>query len=444
MQSTNESAILQSIEVNSTRQQQAIQQQIKGEKKSPQPLRIKVVTQPPSASRSTAGVSVTQSSNLTRNVLATSSNTIKNGPLILPSSNSNQQPTVKVVKVFSSVPAQSHTQAVSGKPLVQIVPNPQGHIARPNHVVADLTTPKVVSVQSLQSASVASGVTSQTPQKKVTVQNLVLQSGHKIHLQTPVSQVGSPVSNRSPQYQVKSVTVQAAQAPQKIQSASNAGVASLISQNQLPSQQTNSPLKSPSLSTIYKPLESLQEVNIKQEPQRTASSSTDSNIPTTQVHYGAEAAASSTPQPIKIKIEKIDRPQVNGIKRAHEEDSDVIEQPPKQKPRQEREVIIIDDPPSPTIKKNFTPQIRHELDLKDVDNDLITTLRKLSPEEQWIRLAKSAQQLRCLRDDVCKLLRILVPEIELGERAEILDNTTVDDLLKQVLEANVKPTNSES
>jgi len=162
------------------------------------------------------------------------------------------------------------------------------------------------------------------------------------------------------------------------------------------------------------------------------------------VHYGAEAAASSTPQPIKIKTEKIDRPQVNGIKRPHEEDSDVIEQPPKHKPHQEREVIIIDDPPSPTIKKNFTPQIRHELDLKDVDNDLITTLRKLSPEEQWIRLAKSAQQLRCLRDDVCKLLRILVPEIELGERAEILDNTTVDDLLKQVLEANVKPTNSES
>ena len=179
----------------------------------------------------------------------------------MPSSNSNQQPTVKVVKVFSSVPAQSHTQAVSGKPLVQIVPNPQGHIARPNHVVADLITPKVVSVQSLQSASVASGVTSQTPQKKVTVQNLVLQSGHKIHLQTPVSQVGSPVSNRSPQYQVKSVTVQAAQAQQQIQSASNAGVASMISQNQLPSQQTNSPLKSPSLSTIYKPLESLQEVN---------------------------------------------------------------------------------------------------------------------------------------------------------------------------------------
>lgn len=179
----------------------------------------------------------------------------------MPSGNSNQQPTVKVVKVFSSVPAQSHTQAVSGKPLVQIVPNPQGHIARPNHVVADLTTPKVVSVQSLQSASGANGVTSQTPQKKVTVQNLVLQSGHKIHLQTPVSQVGSPVSTRSLQYQVKSVTVQAAQAQQQIQSASNTGVASMISQNQLPSQQTSSPLKAPSLSTIYKPLESLQEVN---------------------------------------------------------------------------------------------------------------------------------------------------------------------------------------
>ena len=193
--------------------------------------------------------------------MVTSSNAIANGPLILPSSNSNQQPTVKVVKVFSSVPAHSNVQAVTGKPLVQIVPNPQGHIARPNHSVADLTTPKVVSVQSLQSASGVSGVTSQIPQKKVTVQNLVLQSGHKIHLQTPVSQVGSSVSNRSPQYQVKSVTVQSAQAQQQIQPASNAGVASMISQNQLPSQQISSPLKSPSLSTIYKPLESLQEVN---------------------------------------------------------------------------------------------------------------------------------------------------------------------------------------
>lgn len=198
--------------------------------------------------QSTAGVPVPQSSTLTRNA-------ITNGPLILPSSNSNQQPTVKVVKVFSSLPAHSNVQAVTGKPLVQIVPNPQGHIARPNHSVADLTTPKVVSVQSLQSASGVSGVTSQIPQKKVTVQNLVLQSGHKIHLQTPVSQVGSSVSNRSPQYQVKSVTVQSAQAQQQIQPAS------MISQNQLPSQQISSPLKAPSLSTIYKPLESLQEVN---------------------------------------------------------------------------------------------------------------------------------------------------------------------------------------
>ena len=77
--------------------------------------------------------------------------------------------------------------------------------------------------------------------------------------------------------------------------------------------------------------------------------------------------------------------------------------------------------------------------MEGVDKDLIVTLGKLRPEEQWIKLVKHAQQLRYLRDNVCKLLRILVPEIELGERAEILDNTTVDDLLKQVLEANIQP-----
>lgn len=134
---------------------------------------------------------------------------------------------------------------------------------------------------------------------------------------------------------------------------------------------------------------------------------------------------------------------MNGIKikRTHvDDDDDVIEQPPVQKPRVEKEVIIIDDPSPPPEEKKFEPEINHERALDGVDNDLIIKLGKLSREEQWIKLANSAQQLRHLRENVCKLLRVLVPEIELGDKAEILDDTTVDDLLKQVLEANIQPT----
>lgn len=136
------------------------------------------------------------------------------------------------------------------------------------------------------------------------------------------------------------------------------------------------------------------------------------------------------------------RPLVNGIKRAHDSDDDVIEQPVAQKPRVEKEVIIIDSPPpAPTPEEKPVEQIPNdkELAIEGVDNDLIIKLGKLSKEEQWIKLAQSAQQLRNLRDNVCKLLRVLVPEIELGEKAEIMDDTTVDNLLKQVLEANVNP-----
>ncbi len=137
------------------------------------------------------------------------------------------------------------------------------------------------------------------------------------------------------------------------------------------------------------------------------------------------------------------RPVVNGFKRPHDDDDDVIEQPVVRKPRVETEVIIIDDPtpPPPQEKeKTFEPVINDsELALEGVDNDLIIKLGKLSREEQWIKLAQSAQQLRHLRENVCKLLRVLVPEIELGEKAELLDNTTVDNLLKQVLEANLNP-----
>ena len=135
-------------------------------------------------------------------------------------------------------------------------------------------------------------------------------------------------------------------------------------------------------------------------------------------------------------------PLVNGNKRAHDSDDDVIEQPVPQKPRVEKEIIFIDSPPSappPEEKPVEGLSDSNGATVEGVDDDLIVKFSKLNKEEQWIKLAQSAQQLRNLRDNVCKLLRVLVPEIELGDKSEILDDTTIDNLLKQVLEANVSP-----
>lgn len=133
---------------------------------------------------------------------------------------------------------------------------------------------------------------------------------------------------------------------------------------------------------------------------------------------------------------------MNGNKRAHDSDDDVIEQPVPQKPRMEKEIIFIDSPPSAPLPEEKPVEGLSDSNgaaVEGVDDDLIVKFSKLNKEEQWIKLAQSAQQLRNLRDNVCKLLRVLVPEIELGDKSEILDDTTIDNLLKQVLEANVSP-----
>ena len=175
-----------------------------------------------------------------------------------------QQQSVKVVKVFSSLPSTSQSQTAA-KPLVQIVPSPQGQLQQQgNRVVADMS-PRVVSVQSLQQGQSLQVNQAQpirtdgnAPQQKVTVQNLVLSSGHKIHLQTPVTQDLTPKPNNTPTYQVRALTKQ-----QQMQ-IKNTNAVTLqtapVSQNQL-SQQINTHVRSPAMSSSYKPLESLQEVN---------------------------------------------------------------------------------------------------------------------------------------------------------------------------------------
>lgn len=184
-----------------------------------------------------------------------------------------QQQSVKVVKVFSTIPSASQSQTAT-KPLVQIVPSPQGQLQQQgNRVVADMS-PRVVSVQSLQQGQ-SLQVNQRQPirtegnapsQQKVTVQNLVLSSGHKIHLQTPVTQDLTSKPNNAPTYQVRALPVQPSQQQhqqQQMQMKNTSAVTlqtTTVSQNQL-SQQTNTLVRSPAMSSSYKPLESLQEVN---------------------------------------------------------------------------------------------------------------------------------------------------------------------------------------
>lgn len=518
MESAQEPSIMQTIEKNSARQQQAIRQQVKGEQKSPQPLRIKLIQSPSDNLKSSSGQPQTQV--VSGNIRV--SNAPK-PPLILRRNvnQQHQQASVKVVKVFSSVPS-NQSQTVS-KPLVQIVPNPQGQVEQ--------QTPKVVSVQSLQQ-QVSQGQS--TGQQRVAVQNMVLSSGHKVHLTTPISQSSTPTS-----FQVRALPIQPSQPPKQQQ---GTGVVTLqttpVSHNQVP-QQSSTPLKSPAISTSYKPLESLQEVNrqatqasvvspvsavipevnpptkqsptelrnhvtmqdrfryiapspqtqvasvpvssaaagavaqpvqtptvkptvkigaqsvastanqvlqvqIKQEPKPAVPVSPMSSGPgiqISQVHSGAPALGASTGLTLEVKTEKADSPLVKGNKRAHDSDDDVIEQPVPKKPRAEEIILIDSPPPAPPSEEKPTEGLPDSdgAAVEGVDNDLIVKLSKLNKEQQWITLAQSAQQLRNLRDNVCKLLRVLVPEIDLGEKSEILDDTTIDNLLKQVLEANVSP-----
>lgn len=197
-----------------------------------------------------------------------------------------QQQSVKVVKVFSSLPSTSQSQTTP-KPLVQIVPSPQGQ--QGNRAVADMS-PRVVSVQSLQqgqSLQVNQAQPIRTDgnvpsQQKVTVQNLVLSSGHKIHLQTPITQGLTSTPNNTPTYQVRALPVQPSQQQQQQQmQIKNSNTVTLqttpVSQNQLP-QQINNPGRSPAMSSSYKPLESLQEVN-RQATQGTVVSPVSAVIP---------------------------------------------------------------------------------------------------------------------------------------------------------------------
>ena len=208
-----------------------------------------------------------------------------------------QQPVKTFVKVYSSLPSASQPQTAA-KPLVQIVPSPQVQLQQKGtRVMADVS-PRVVSVQSLQQGRgtpVNQGQPIRTDgnaapsQQKVTVQNLVLSSGHKIHLQTPVTQDLTSKPNSAPTYQVtRALPLQPSQQQQQQQQqqmqVKNTSAVTLqtspVSQNQL-SQQINAAAMSPAMSSSYKPLESLQEVN-RQATQGSVVSPVSAVIPETK------------------------------------------------------------------------------------------------------------------------------------------------------------------
>lgn len=69
---------------------------------------------------------------------------------------------------------------------------------------------------------------------------------------------------------------------------------------------------------------------------------------------------------------------------------------------------------------------------------LIKRNKDVEAKEQEVRsketeVKEKTKQLKVLRENVCKLLQVLVPEIDVESEG---GEETIDDLLKQVLEAN--------
>ena len=252
-----------------------------------------------------------------RNIMVSS--TPKTPVILSPNRNQQQQqqqqPPVKVVKVFSSLPS-ANQQQTGAKPLVQIVPSPQANFQQQGSRVTDMSIPKIASVQSLQQGQVIQPVNQGQPvridgnapsQQKVTVQNLVLASGHKIHLQTPVSQNVTPKPNNVTPYQIRKVPIQPSQQQQQQQQqqmqVQNTSVmtprTTPVSHNQL-SQQGSTPVRSPAMPASYKPLESLQEVN-RQATQGSVVSPVSAVIPETT------GAVKQSPTEIRNQVTVRDR-----------------------------------------------------------------------------------------------------------------------------------------
>ena len=91
--------------------------------------------------------------------------------------------------------------------------------------------------------------------------------------------------------------------------------------------------------------------------------------------------------------------------------------------------------------KDTTTEIKLEIPpdiLKVTDKEVIAELNKLPHRSVLGILAQRSQQLKDLRQSVCKLLGVLVPDLDLPETgSKSLEDNTIDALLKDVLDANM-------
>lgn len=156
------------------------------------------------------------------------------------------------------------------------------------------------------------------------------------------------------------------------------------------------------------------------------------------------------------------------MKRPHDDAAETDEPPRKQK--SDSNIIVI-DPPSPkdndpntnskpvgtnlavskteantsTLNEDTnymddgSPQehkVQPHMDksIPNIDKSIVDAVKEMSPQQQFKALLSRTQQLYELRGNVCKLLRVLVPELEVDDRQENFQDRTVDELLQQVLE----------
>ena len=164
-------------------------------------------------------------------------------------------------------------------------------------------------------------------------------------------------------------------------------------------------------------------------------------------------------QYLKLFVGFLLRIQGNVLKRPASASSS-SEQPPAQRIKLEPKTpdfndddddCVIIDPPS-RGKKDTPEVITVDGEIKDTDENkkmveksienlsIVAKFSGLSSQEQFDELVEAKSQLRDLRSNVCKLLAVLVPELDLGDTTQknFLDDCTVDELLKQVLDANTQ------
>lgn len=93
--------------------------------------------------------------------------------------------------------------------------------------------------------------------------------------------------------------------------------------------------------------------------------------------------------------------------------------------------------PNKDIAEPKVEEIANVPSMINIDKDIIEEIKLMSPQQQLQALVTRTQQLKqlySLRENVLKLLQVLVPELEVSEFKGKYQDKTIDDLLQQVLE----------